>query len=77
MATIGEQIYLNRTEVRILEKLREGYESKEIARMINLNYHTLKFYLLLIRAKLNARNTCNAVVKAIRLHLISLNNEDE
>lgn len=68
-------LILTRKEIGILERLREGCPPKEIARQMNLNYNTLKFDLLLLRAKLGARNSYHAAIIAIRLKLISLNDE--
>lgn len=71
------RIILTTREIGILERLRDGFAPKEIAMQMNLNYNTLKFDLLVLRAKLGARNSYHAAIVAIRLHLISLNDEGE
>lgn len=69
------KIILTRKEVGILERLREGIPPKEIAIQMGIKYNTIKFDLLILRTKLQARNSYHAAILAIRLNLISLYEE--
>jgi len=62
----------NVREQEILELLKEGYTRKEIAAKLDRSLTTIKGNIRLIRAKLHARNTLQAVVIAIRKGCLGL-----
>ena len=64
-------------EKRILELWAQGYHPKEIAPMINLSRVSVNFYGRMVRAKLRARTTPQAVAIAVANHLIRLNDIPE
>lgn len=66
------EVLLTRREELILKGLRDGLVLKEISSDLNVRYNTLKFNLVMLRAKLGAKNSVHAVVIAIRLGLIAL-----
>lgn len=64
------KVLLTRTEKRILELLARGYEPKAIAPMVGISYHTYNGYGHIIRVKLRATTTSQAVAIAVANTLI-------
>jgi len=64
--------WLSTRDKGILERLRDGMAPKQVAMQMGLSYPTLKFYLIVIRAKLGVETSNHAVIIAIRMRLISL-----
>lgn len=63
---------LSPRQKEILEFSREGYAAKQIANKLGNSEQTIKVTLQLIRARLGAKNTTQAVVIAIRKGYIDL-----
>lgn len=70
------KIILTRKETGILERLRDGMPPKEIGQQMGIKYNTINSCLLVLRAKLQARNSYHAAIQAIRLGLITLYDKD-
>lgn len=66
----GPSLTLNDREAEILRLVAEGKKTQEIARSVRLAERTVKHYLELIRQKLGAKNSSNAVALAIQRGLI-------
>ena len=58
--------------IRILDLVKEGHTDSEIASKLGIATGTVKGDLERIRAKLQARNRVDAVVKGLRGHYIEL-----
>lgn len=52
---------LTRREIEIITYTAKGHTSKEIAKLIGLQFRTVQAYLANIRKKLRAKNIANAV----------------
>ena len=59
-------------EFQVLRLLGEGQPNKEIARLLGISEHTVKFHVNAILGKLNVQSRTEAVVRATRLGLILL-----
>lgn len=59
-------------ELEVLRLLAEGASNKLIARRLGISFHTAKFHVASIAAKLDATGRTDAVAQAIRLGLIML-----
>ena len=57
-------------EFQVLRLLGEGQPNKEIARLLGISEHTVKFHVNAILGKLNVQSRTEAVVRATRLGLI-------
>ncbi len=65
-------IQLGEKQLLILKMLSSGMTEKAIAIETGLNYETIKYHKRKIFDKLNADCTINAIIKALKLNLISL-----
>jgi DNA-binding NarL/FixJ family response regulator len=63
---------LTARELEVLRLLAEGASNKVIARRLGISFHTAKFHVASIAAKLDATGRTDAVAQAIRLGLIML-----
>lgn len=63
---------LTNREVEILTLARDGLTGKEIAATAGITESTVSTHLSMIKGKLSAANTANAVVIAIRCGFINL-----
>ncbi|WP_205769529.1 LuxR C-terminal-related transcriptional regulator [Microvirga sp. KLBC 81] len=59
-------------ELEVLRLLAEGASNKVIARRLGISFHTAKFHVASIAAKLDATGRTDAVAQAVRLGLILL-----
>jgi DNA-binding NarL/FixJ family response regulator len=63
---------LTARERDVLRLLAEGASNKEIARRLGISFHTAKFHVASVAAKLDATGRTDAVAQAVRLGLIML-----
>jgi len=63
---------LTAREREVLRLLAEGASNKLIARRLGISFHTAKFHVASIAAKLDATGRTDAVAQAVRLGLILL-----
>jgi DNA-binding NarL/FixJ family response regulator len=63
---------LTAREREVLRLLAEGASNKIIARRLGISFHTAKFHVASIAAKLDATGRTDAVAQAVRLGLIML-----
>jgi DNA-binding NarL/FixJ family response regulator len=63
---------LTERELEVLRLLAEGASNKLIARRLGISFHTAKFHVASIAAKLDATGRTDAVAQAVRLGLILL-----
>lgn len=63
---------LTARELEVLRLLAEGASNKIIARRLGISFHTAKFHVASIAAKLDATGRTDAVAQAVRLGLIML-----
>jgi DNA-binding NarL/FixJ family response regulator len=63
---------LTARELEVLRLLAEGASNKLIARTLGISFHTAKFHVASIAAKLDATGRTDAVAQAVRLGLIML-----
>jgi DNA-binding NarL/FixJ family response regulator len=63
---------LTARELDVLRLLAEGASNKLIARRLGISFHTAKFHVASIAAKLDATGRTDAVAQAVRLGLILL-----
>jgi DNA-binding NarL/FixJ family response regulator len=63
---------LTARELEVLRLLAEGASNKLIARRLGISFHTAKFHVSSIAAKLDATGRTDAVAQAVRLGLILL-----
>lgn len=63
---------LTTRELEVLRLLAEGASNKLIARRLGISFHTAKFHVASIAAKLDATGRTDAVAQAVRLGLIML-----
>lgn len=59
-------------ELEVLQLVAEGLSNKMIARQLVISDHTVKFHINALMGKLDAQSRTEAVVKAMRLGLITL-----
>ncbi len=59
-------------EIEVLRLMAEGHQNKEIARLLGISEHTVKFHVNAILGKLSVQSRTEAVVRATRLGLILL-----
>lgn len=57
-------------EYEILEKVTQGYSSKEISDILYISTHTVLSHRKNLLEKLNARNTCHMVAKAFEMKIL-------
>ncbi|MGO4526468.1 LuxR C-terminal-related transcriptional regulator [Microvirga sp. 2MCAF35] len=63
---------LTARELEVLQLLAEGASNKLIAHRLGISFHTAKFHVASIAAKLDATGRTDAVAQALRLGLILL-----
>ncbi len=63
---------LTAREIEVLAALADGASNKEIARRLNISFHTVKFHVAAILDKLEADSRTEAVVKASQLGIVML-----
>jgi DNA-binding NarL/FixJ family response regulator len=63
---------LTAREIEVLRALADGVSNKAIARRLGISYHTVKFHVAAILAKLEAETRTEAVARAAHLGLIML-----
>ena len=59
-------------ELEVLAAMADGVSNKAIARRLGISFHTAKFHVAAILAKLNADSRTEAVTKAAQLGLVML-----
>jgi len=59
-------------EVEVLAAMADGASNKTIARRLGISFHTAKFHVAAILAKLNADSRTEAVTRAAQLGLVML-----
>jgi NarL family two-component system response regulator YdfI len=63
---------LTAREIEVLVAMADGASNKEIARRLNISFHTVKFHVAAILDKLEADSRTEAVVKASQLGIVML-----
>ena len=63
---------LTAREIEVLAALADGASNKEIARRLEISFHTVKFHVAAILDKLEAESRTEAVVKASQLGIVML-----
>jgi two-component system nitrate/nitrite response regulator NarL len=63
---------LTARELEVLAAMANGASNKAIARQLGISFHTAKFHVAAILAKLNADSRTEAVTKAAQLGLVML-----
>ena len=63
---------LTRRELEVLGAMADGASNKAIARRLGISFHTAKFHVAAILAKLDADSRTEAVAKAAQLGLVML-----
>jgi two-component system, NarL family, response regulator YdfI len=63
---------LTAREIEVLAAMADGASNKEIARRLNISFHTVKFHVAAILDKLAAESRTEAVVKASQLGIVML-----
>src|SRR5262245_20881824 len=61
-----------RRELEVLAAIADGASNKVIARRLGISFHTVKFHVAAILAKLDADSRTEAVAKAAQLGLVML-----
>jgi DNA-binding NarL/FixJ family response regulator len=59
-------------ELEVLAAMADGVSNKAIARRLGISFHTVKFHVAAILAKLNADSRTEAVARAAQLGLVML-----
>ena len=63
---------LTAREIEVLAAMADGASNKEIARRLEISFHTVKFHVAAILDKLEAESRTEAVVKASQLGIVML-----
>ena len=63
---------LTAREIEVLAAMADGASNKEIARRLDISFHTVKFHVAAILDKLEADSRTEAVVKASQLGIVML-----
>ena len=80
-ASIGDDLFgsasagyapLTPRELEVLAAMADGASNKAIARRLGISFHTAKFHVAAILAKLNADSRTEAVTRAAQLGLVML-----
>jgi DNA-binding NarL/FixJ family response regulator len=71
-APAGGEPALTARELDVLGALADGLSNKAIARRLGISFHTVKFHVAAILAKLDADSRTEAVTKAAQLGLVML-----
>lgn len=62
---------LTQREIEVIISVSEGHKQSVIAELLGISSNTVNAHLDKIREKLSAKNTANAVAKAIREKIIT------
>jgi DNA-binding NarL/FixJ family response regulator len=68
----GSRVRLTPRELEVLTAMADGASNKAIARRLGISFHTVKFHVAAILAKLDADSRTEAVMKAAQLGLVML-----
>jgi DNA-binding NarL/FixJ family response regulator len=68
----GGRVRLTPRELEVLTAMADGASNKAIARRLGISFHTVKFHVAAILAKLDADSRTEAVMKAAQLGLVML-----
>jgi len=68
----GESPELTARELEVLTAMADGASNKVIGRRLGISYHTVKFHVAAILAKLDAESRTEAVARAAHLGLVML-----
>jgi len=71
-AAASEDRVLTPRELDVLAAMADGASNKAIARRLGISFHTVKFHVAAILAKLDADTRTEAVLEAARLGLVML-----
>ncbi len=63
---------LSARELQVVELLADGLSNKQIANKLNISCHTAKFHVNSILGKLSSSSRTAAVVRAVRLGIVTL-----
>jgi DNA-binding NarL/FixJ family response regulator len=66
------RVQLTRRELEVLAAMADGASNKAIARRLGISFHTAKFHVAAILAKLDADSRTEAVAKAAQYGLVML-----
>ena len=64
-------IQFSKRELQILELMIIGYENRSIAEKLFVSVHTVKAYVSIIMAKLNAKNRTNTAYIVLKNHILN------
>jgi NarL family two-component system response regulator YdfI len=67
-----DRVRLTPRELEVLAAMADGVSNKVIARRLGISFHTAKFHVAAILAKLNADSRTEAVARAAQLGLVML-----
>src|SRR5947208_8877010 len=67
-----DRVRLTPCELEVLAAMADGVSNKAIARRLGISFHTAKFHVAAILAKLNADSRTEAVARAAQLGLVML-----
>jgi DNA-binding NarL/FixJ family response regulator len=67
-----DRLRLTPRELEVLAAMADGVSNKAIARRLGISFHTAKFHVAAILAKLNADSRTEAVARAAQLGLVML-----
>jgi DNA-binding NarL/FixJ family response regulator len=67
-----DQPALTKRELEVLAAMADGASNKAIARRLGISFHTVKFHVAAVLAKLDADTRTEAVAKAAHLGLVML-----
>ena len=68
----ADRARLSPRELEVLAAMADGISNKAIARRLGISFHTAKFHVAAILAKLNADSRTEAVARAAQLGLVML-----
>lgn len=68
---VGVRTHLTRRETQVLELVSRGFSNRDIARLLEISEHTVKFHVGGILSKTGAATRAEAVAIAAREHLLS------
>jgi|SRR5579883_70840 DNA-binding NarL/FixJ family response regulator len=72
VAAVASSARLTPRELEVLAKMADGASNKAIARALDISFHTAKFHVAAILAKLDADSRTEAVTRAAQLGLVML-----
>lgn len=67
---------LTKTEAEVIALIGQGYDNKEAADILRIQYQTVKNHIYNLTNKLNASSTCHALLIAIGENVITIINPD-